>query len=216
MDLCFWPRFSVVLVCVELCSNEEKNREEKKQKILSSKVGGHHSNWALTTFGHLGIMDLCFWPRFSVVLVCVELWVCPPKLQKARSHTVGCAVAQPINPLKLGQTLSTPNFRSCEHKPTLKRGQKQRSMIPRDEIVGAFRWSNVESLIDTHSRMCGCSTHQPVEAWPNVVNTQFSKLWTTLEDTFLFFSFLCSLGGQTHSLTQTNTKARPETKVHDP
>jgi hypothetical protein len=25
-------------------SNEEKNREEKKQKILSSKVGGHHSN----------------------------------------------------------------------------------------------------------------------------------------------------------------------------
>jgi hypothetical protein len=56
----------------------------------------------------------CFWPRLSVVLVCVELWVCPPRLQKARSHTVGCAVAQPINPLKLGQTLSTLNFRSCE------------------------------------------------------------------------------------------------------
>ena len=40
-----------------------------------------------------------------------------------------------------------------------------------------------------HGRMCGCSTHQPVEAWPNVVNTQFLKLWPIFEDTFLFFSF---------------------------
>ncbi|CAG8210374.1 unnamed protein product [Penicillium nalgiovense] len=38
--------------------------------------------------------------------------------------------------------------------------------------------------------MCGCSTHQPVEAWPNVVNTQFLNLWPIFEDTFLFFSFL--------------------------
>jgi hypothetical protein len=33
------------------------------------------------TIPSLGIMDLYFWPRFSVVLVCVELWVCPSRLQ---------------------------------------------------------------------------------------------------------------------------------------
>ena len=34
--------------------------------------------------------------------------------------TVGCAGARPVNPLKLGYTLSTLNFRTCDHEDTLK------------------------------------------------------------------------------------------------
>ncbi|CAG8904344.1 unnamed protein product [Penicillium nalgiovense] len=36
--------------------------------------------------------------------------------------------------------------------------------------------------------MCGCSTRQPVEAWPNVVNTQFLKFSTILFAEFLRLS----------------------------
>ena len=61
------------------------------------------------TIPSLEIMDFFSWPRFRVVLVvliCVGLSVWTAESEV----TVGCAGARPVNPLKLGQTLSTLNF----------------------------------------------------------------------------------------------------------
>ena len=57
------------------------------------------------TISSIEIMD--FFPSLGLVLCgCVEMWVCPSRLQKARSW----------NPLKLGRRLSTLNFRTCDHE----------------------------------------------------------------------------------------------------
>jgi hypothetical protein len=49
-----------------------------------------------------------------VVLSCGSL-----RLDCGSEVTVGCAGARPVNPLKLGYTLSTLNFRTCDHEDTL-------------------------------------------------------------------------------------------------
>ena len=50
-----------------------------------------------------------------VVLSCGSL-----RLYCGSEVTVGCAGARPVNPLKLGYTLSTLNFRTCDHEDTLR------------------------------------------------------------------------------------------------
>jgi hypothetical protein len=50
-----------------------------------------------------------------VVLSCGSL-----RLDCGNEVTVGCAGGRPVNPLKLGYTLSTLNFRTCDHEDTLR------------------------------------------------------------------------------------------------
>jgi hypothetical protein len=70
-----------------------------------------------------------------------------------------------------------------------------------------------------HGRMCGCSTCQPVEAWPNVVKHSIFEVVTN-EDTFHFFPLPVSFFQHLFSVTVSSTRLfteflRLSTKVEE-